>query len=42
MFKLLEMIWMGFLALIYISLIVTLGMFIGMLQILGLNKDGLK
>jgi hypothetical protein len=38
MFRLLEMAYIILLTLIYLGCVVTLGIFIGMLQILGLNK----
>jgi len=34
-----QIVYMIFIALIYIGCVVTLGIFIGMLQILGLNKN---
>jgi hypothetical protein len=39
MFKLLEMAYIILVALIYLCCVITLGIFIGMLQIFGLNKD---
>jgi len=39
MFKFFEMAYIISLALIYMGLVVTLGMVIGMLQIFGLNKN---
>ena len=37
--KSLEMAYIIFIALIYIGCVVTLGIFIGMLQLFGLNKN---
>ena len=39
MFRFFEMAYIILLALIYMGLVVTLGMVIGMLQIFGLNKN---